>query len=146
MSCSNGAEPLQLPLTNVTVDSNGIAVSRGVEWGVGTPQQIMALQITLNDYDMFVSNSAGCNETRAKCAGKTGGMYDSSKSSTYSRVRKSEWNGTTPDFVLDSSNFIFFNEHVEFGANGSNYGAPFIMNEPGICMFPPAYAIYRQRD
>lgn len=146
MSCSNGAEPLQLPITNVTVDANGIAVARGVEWGVGTPQQIMALQITLNDYDMFVSNSAGCNETRAKCAGKMGGMYDSSKSSTYSRVRKSEWNGTTPDYVLDSSNFIFFNDHVEFGANGSNDGAPIIMNEPGICMFPSAHAISRHCD
>ena len=137
MSCSNGAEPLQLPLTNVTVSSNGIAVSRGVEIGIGTPQQIVSLQITLNDFDMFVTNAQNCNETEAKCAARLGGIFDSSKSSTYNRARKSEWNGTTPAEVFSSSNYIFFNEHIEYGSGASANALPLIMAEPGASMYLP---------
>lgn len=137
MSCPNGIEPLQLPLTNVTVSSDGVAVARGVEIGLGTPQQIMSLQLALNDQDMFVVNSAQCNDTEAKCAAQQGGIFKSSESDTYNRVRKSEWNGTTDDSIFSSSNFIFFNEHIEYGVNGSADGLPLIMNEPGICMLFP---------
>lgn len=135
MSCANGIEPLQFPITNVTVSSNGIAVARGIEIGIGTPQQIVSLQITLNDYDMFVANAAQCNQTESKCAAQLGGIFDSSKSDTYVRARKSEWNGTTPDTVFSASNYIFFNEHVEYGSNMAADALPIIMNEPDISMF-----------
>lgn len=53
MSCPNGIEPLLLPISNVTVTSDGQAVARGVEFGIGTPQQIVALQLMLTDSDLF---------------------------------------------------------------------------------------------
>lgn len=131
MSCSNGVVPLELPLNNVTVSSDGRVVGRGVEFGLGTPQQIVSLQVGLNERDLFVGNAAGCNDTEGKCMARFAGIYDSSESDTYDRVTQSQWNGTSEDelFAASGASFIFFNEHVQYGSNGSADAFPVYMAE-----------------
>jgi hypothetical protein len=160
MSCDSAIAPIQLPLTNVTVTSNGLVNWRGVEIGIGSPQQIVSLQIGMMEKDMFVFNAAGCNETEEYCAALYAGIvslrrfpspsdrmgalwkrhmltlaprflqYDGSASSTFNRVTQSQWNGTSDDseIIVPDANYVFFTEHVEYGANGSADGFPLYMN------------------
>jgi len=130
MSCPNGVEPLQLPIHNVTVTSSGRAVSRGVEFGIGTPQQIVALQLALLDSEVFIPNLESCNGTASVCAGELGGMYDATLSDTYSQVTKSQWNGT--DSRGTDEGFIFFNDRVQYGSNSSHDAFPLLMSQPSF--------------
>jgi hypothetical protein len=129
MSCQNGIAPLQLPISNVTVSSDGRSVSRGIEFGIGTPQQIVSLGISLSDSDTFVFNQAQCNSSiQAICSGRLGGMYDPEASSSYTKVTRAQWNGTTDKELFTAANYIFFQEHIQYGANISSTGFPLFMS------------------
>ncbi|KPI44611.1 uncharacterized protein AB675_8726 [Cyphellophora attinorum] len=129
MTCQNGIAPLQLPISNVTVSSDGRSVSRGIEFGIGTPQQIVSLGISLSDSDTFVFNQAQCNSTvQAICSGRLGGMYDPEASSSYTKVTRAQWNGTTDKELFTAANYIFFQEHIQYGANISSSGFPLFMS------------------
>lgn len=130
MACHRDIQPLQLPIRNVTFRSYGGGSTRGIELGVGTPQQFVSLLPGMHDLDMPVWSSSICdqfNGTEAQCIGISGGTYDSLQSSTFSQVRLSEWNGTTDDAWFHD-NWVYFNERVSYGESGISDGLPLFMS------------------
>ena len=119
--------PLSLPWRNVTVSANGVAVTRGIELGVGTPNQIFSLRpsTTLNNTRLF--NVVDCgSEANVSCVGAKGGVYDSSKSSTFSVSIKDRWNGSAADTETATGSYVYFNDLINFRSNGSIWGFPLV--------------------
>jgi hypothetical protein len=132
MACGNGVPPLLLPWTNVSVTKDGNAISRGIEISVGTPNQIVSLRPTIADYNVFLFNQADCkSESNDSCIGYDGGTYDSGKSSTFYLTTQARWNGTYNALEQSSGSFIYFNDVIDFGQNGTVYGFPMFMDQPG---------------
>lgn len=129
MSCSNGVEPLLLPITNVTVTADGRTNSRGIELVIGNPEQIVAVAPVFSDQDLFVVNAADCNGTDDYvCIGQYGGVFDPQASDTYSRSSLARWNGS--ETLEDIGSFIYFNDDLQYGAEGESLGFPMYTNEP----------------
>jgi hypothetical protein len=132
MACANNAAPLQLPWTNVTVSNDGFAVSRGIEAGIGTPNQIFSLRPSVDLNNTFLFNIADCGSaSNSTCIGGKGGVYDPSKSSTYAVTIKDRWNGTD-GYEIGQGNFIFFNDNIEFQQNGTVDGYPMFTDSGDI--------------
>jgi hypothetical protein len=129
MACVNDIQPLQLPIRNVTFGAGGSGSTRGIELGVGTPQQIISALPGVHDQDLPVWSMQSCdryNGTKAQCVAVSGGLYDPTQSDTYDQVRLSEWNGTT-DTGRFSGDWLFFNDRLSFGAGGDIHNMPLIM-------------------
>ena len=119
--------PLSLPWSNVTVSTNGVAVTRGIELGIGTPNQIFSLRpsTTLNNTRLF--NVVDCgSEANTSCVGGKGGVYDSSKSSTFVVSIKDRWNGSAADTETATGSYVYFNDFIDFRSNGSIWGFPLV--------------------
>ena len=134
MACPNGAEPLLLPIENVTVSDSGRAISRGIAIGLGNPQQFVSVLPSTAADDLFVNNVASCGAGNDTCIGTIGGVFSPGKSSTYARTTKGQWNGTK-DYDVDDGSYIFFNDDLRYGESGNALGYPAYMNEPGDSMF-----------
>lgn len=131
MSCPNGASPLLLPWTNVTVSDDGKAVSRGIEIGVGTPVQVMSLRPAIVSNNLFLFNVAECGSAaNSTCLGNHGGVYDPTKSSTYEPSTKAQWNGTLGRDT-DAGSYIYLNDDLSYGTTGRETEFPLFMNQPG---------------
>jgi hypothetical protein len=131
MACTNDAPPLLLPWTNITVSKDGNAVARGIELGVGTPNQIFSLRPAVGDVNMWLFNMATCGSaSNDSCIGTAGGAYNSQSSSTYQLTTQARWNGSQS--VNEQGSFIYFNDEINFGQNGTAYGYPMFMDQPGL--------------
>lgn len=92
MSCQNGVAPLSLPIINNTISADGNTVSRGIEFGIGTPQQILSVSVSLTDSDTYIYNRAQCNvSAEIICIGRLGGMYDPESSDSYVQTTRAQW-------------------------------------------------------
>lgn len=132
MSCPNGASPLELPITNVTVSQDGKAVMRGIEVSVGTPQQVFSLGPAVVSDDLFVYNIADCGSTsNDTCIGPKGGVFNPKASSSYALTTQAQWNGTKNAQDLDTGSFIYFNDVLSYGSGEPQVGYPLFMNQPG---------------
>ena len=120
-------KPLSLPWSNVTVSTNGIAVTRGIELGIGTPNQIFSLRPSTTLNNTRLSNVLDCvSETNTTCVGGKGGVYDSSKSSTYAVSIKDRWNGSTIDTETGTGAYVYFNDLINFQSDASVPGFPLV--------------------
>lgn len=126
----NSASPLLLPWTNVTVTADNRAISRGIQFAIGTPPQILSLRPSLSNNDTFVFNSADCAPANDSCIGLKGGVYSPAKSSTYRRSPLTSWNGTQGLETAEGS-YIFFNDYVQLTSGISAYGFPAFMDQYG---------------
>ncbi len=119
--------PLSLPWSNVTVSTNGVAVTRGIELGIGTPNQIFSLRPSTTLNNTRISNVVDCgSEANTSCIGGKGGVYDSSKSSTFSVSIKDRWNGSAADTETATGSYVYFNDFIDFQNNGSIWGFPLV--------------------
>ena len=119
--------PLSLPWSNVTVSTDGVAVTRGIELGVGTPNQIFSLRPSTTINNTRLSNVIDCgSEANTSCIGGKGGVYDSSKSSTFSVSIKDRWNGSAADTETATGSYLYFNDFIDFRSNGSILGFPLV--------------------
>ena len=119
--------PLSLPWSNVTVSTNGVAVTRGVEIGIGTPNQIFSLRPSTTLNNTRLSNVVDCgSEANTSCVGGKGGVYDSSKSSTFVVSIKDRWNGSAADTETATGSYVYFNDFIAFRSNGSILGFPLV--------------------
>ena len=119
--------PLSLPWSNVTVSINGVAVTRGIELGIGTPNQIFSLRPSTTLNNTLLSNVVDCgSEANTSCVGGKGGVYDSSKSSTFAVSIKDRWNGSAVDTETATGSYVYFNDFIDFRSNGSILGFPLV--------------------
>ncbi|KAK4935591.1 hypothetical protein LTR10_023385 [Elasticomyces elasticus] len=128
--CPNGAAPMYLPWTNVTVTTDQQAITRGIQMSMGTPPQIVALRPSTSDDNLYVVNKVQCApEYNDTCIGLYGGVFDYNASSTFVQVAAAQWNGTAESNPNELS-FVHFNDLLTVG-NASIYGYPAIYDEPG---------------
>ncbi|KAL8947885.1 MAG: hypothetical protein Q9222_005878 [Ikaeria aurantiellina] len=119
--------PLSLPWSNITVSTNGVAVTRGIELGVGTPNQIFSLRPSTTLNNTRIANVLDCgSETNTSCVGSKGGVYDSTKSSTYKVSLKDRWNGSAADTETANGAYVYFNDIIDFQVNGTVRGYPLV--------------------
>lgn len=125
--------PLTLAWSNTTVSQDGLAVTRGIEIGIGTPIQIFAFrpETTLNN--TRINNVLDCGSaSNDTCVGAEGGVFTTAKSSTYSVSIKAQWNGSQIDEEDSTGSYVYLNDYVDFQTNGHVYGFPLVMDsEPG---------------
>ena len=121
--------PLSLPWSNITVSANGVAVTRGIELGIGTPNQIFSLRPSTTLNNTRIANVLDCgSETNTSCVGGKGGVFDSSKSSTYVVSLKDRWNGSAADTEAATGAYVYFNDVIDFQVNGTVLGYPLVEN------------------
>ncbi|KAL9036221.1 MAG: hypothetical protein Q9214_006231 [Letrouitia sp. 1 TL-2023] len=119
-------KPLSLRRSNVSV-SDDIAVSNGVELGVGTPNQIFALIPSTSLNNTRLRNKAECGDPADPgCVAYSGGVWDNTKSSTFSSSLQARWNGSLPDIGANA----YFNDVLDCSTTASIPGLP-IVNGPG---------------
>lgn len=133
MACANHAAPLGLLFENVTLSSDGKTAARGIGIGIGTPQQIISFAPSIGDDNTWVFNAADClSANNFTCIGGKGGVFNTSRSHTFIRTTEAQWNGSQQAVELDQGSFIFFNDNLYFGSNGSSLGFPLILDQPGL--------------
>lgn len=132
MTCQNGSPPLGLKFGNITM-TEGVTV-RGVGLAIGSPIQIVSLRPSTSTDYTWVYNAVDCkDDSDSYCYANYGGVFNSSKSRTYKQVDKSAWNGSsvTEDPKAASDSYIYFNDNVLFGNNGTIPGFPMVMRKLG---------------
>ncbi len=135
MSCANASPPLGLSWQNITVSDDGLAISRGIGLAVGNPQQIVSLRPSIGDDNTWFFNSADCVSSKNdSCIGLKGGVFDPSSSHTYEQTIEAAWNGSHTQDVTNGA-YIFFNDEIRFGNNGSATGFPLLLDQPGAGTF-----------
>ncbi|KAJ9634794.1 hypothetical protein H2204_006027 [Knufia peltigerae] len=128
--CQNGAPPMYLSWSNVTVTTDQKAINRGVQISMGTPPQIVSLRPSTTDENLYVVNRENCApEYNDTCAGLYGGVFDYAKSSTFTQVAAAQWNGTDAENPNQLS-FVHFNDALTIG-NASIRGYPSMYDQPG---------------
>ncbi|KAK1056199.1 hypothetical protein LTR74_015110 [Friedmanniomyces endolithicus] len=121
--------PLALAWTNTTVTSDGLGVTRGIEMGIGTPNQIFALRPYTALNNTRVNNVADCDSTsNDTCVGGEGGVFNSQSSPSYSVSIKGNWNGSQIDTEDSTGSYVYFNDRVSFQSAASVYGFPVVMD------------------
>ncbi|KAL8996891.1 MAG: hypothetical protein Q9169_003702 [Polycauliona sp. 2 TL-2023] len=121
--------PLSLAWSNITVSSNGVAVTRGIELGIGTPNQIFSLRPSTTLNNTRIANVLDCgNQSNTQCIGGKGGVFDSSKSSSFVVSLKNRWNGSAADTEAATGAYVYFNDVIDFQANGTVQGYPLVQN------------------
>ncbi len=121
--------PLALAWTNTTVTSDGLGVTRGIEMGIGTPNQIFALRPYTALNNTRVNNVADCDSTsNDTCVGGEGGVFNSQNSPSYSVSIKGNWNGSQVDTEDSTGSYVYFNDRVSFQSAASVYGFPVVMD------------------
>ncbi|KIX96784.1 uncharacterized protein Z520_07504 [Fonsecaea multimorphosa CBS 102226] len=128
--CQNGAPPMFLSWSNVTVTTDQQAISRGIQVSMGTPPQIVSLRPSTADDNLYVVNKAQCApQYNDSCIGQFGGVFDYSTSKSFLQVAEGQWNGTDEGNPNQLS-FVYFNDVLTFG-NASVDGFPASYDEPG---------------
>ncbi len=121
--------PLSLSWSNITVSANGVAVTRGIEIGIGTPNQIFSLRPSTTLNNTRIANVLDCgSQTNTSCVGGKGGVFDSSKSSTFVVSLKNRWNGSAADTEAATGAYVYFDDVIDFQANGTVQGYPLVQN------------------
>lgn len=122
MSCSSSVQPLALTWVNNTVSPDGRAINDGIGVLVGTPGQTLSLTPALSINNTAINSISICGTGSAassndSCISPLGGVYDSSKSSSFSPSVVGSWNGSSEDdsSVLFNSNWQFLNDKLQTG-------------------------------
>jgi hypothetical protein len=125
--------PLRLAWSNTTVTDDGLGVARGIEVGIGTPNQIFAFRPSSTLNNTRINNVLACGSAaNDSCVGGLGGGFSPSKSSTYEVSIKAQWNGSQIDAQSSTGAYVYFNDEVDFQSNGHVQGFPLVMDsEPG---------------
>jgi hypothetical protein len=145
MVCSNGVEPLLLPMTNVSLAQDGLPARYGIEVRIGSPGQVMAMMPSMSDKDVFLKNVNACNDTVDKqCVGYNGGVYDARASESYAQSSATQWNGS--ETYETEGAFEYFNDLLKPGLDGTNYGFPMYTNQPGEDPPCPATCFEREQE
>ncbi|KAH7305129.1 aspartic peptidase domain-containing protein [Rhexocercosporidium sp. MPI-PUGE-AT-0058] len=119
--------PLYLPWRNITVSLDGLAVTRGIELGIGTPSQIFSLRPATTLNNTRISNVLECvSLSNISCIGAAGGVFDATKSSTYEVSIRNAWNGSQADQETATGSYVYFNDVLKFERNGSVLGFPLV--------------------
>ena len=126
--------PLQLAWSNTTVSIDGFAVTRGIEVGLGTPNQIFSFRPSSTVNNTRVNNVLSCvSASNDSCVGSDGGVFNPSISSTYQVSIKAQWNGSQIDQEDSTGSYVYFNDGVDFQSNGHVRGFPLVLDsEPGV--------------
>ncbi|KAL8669108.1 MAG: hypothetical protein Q9168_006289 [Polycauliona sp. 1 TL-2023] len=121
--------PLSLSWSNITVSADGVAVTRGIELGIGTPNQIFSLRPSTTVNNTRIANTLDCGaKSKTSCIGGKGGVFDSSKSSTFVVSLKNRWNGSAGDSESATGAYVYFNDVIDFQANGTVLGYPLVQD------------------
>lgn len=129
MSCSNKASPLGLSWGDVTVSADRKAIARGIEFGIGNPPQYVALVPSLADTNTWLFNAADCaSAADSSCIGSKGGVFNQTASHTFLQTAQAAWNGTVQDGEFDYGSWLFFNDELTYGDDGSSFGFPFALH------------------
>lgn len=124
-----GIPPLQLTWSNITVTEDGLGVARGVEVGIGTPNQVFAFRPSTTLNNTRINNVLSCGSAaNDTCVGGLGGAFTPSKSATYSVSIKAQWNGSQIDAQSATGAYVYFNDEVDFQSNGRVIGFPLVMD------------------
>ena len=127
MACD--IQPLVLPWSNITVSSDGLAVTRGIEVGIGTPNQIFSFRPDTTINNTRIYNVLDCGSvSNTSCVGGKGGVFDSTQSSTYVVSIKDRWNGSAADAETATGSYVYFNDLIDFQKNGTIEGFPLVMD------------------
>src|ERR1700761_1481917 len=111
--CPNGAAPMFLEWGNVSVNLDQ-TLTRGIQIGIGTPQQIVALRPATGDNDLYVVNEQACRPSyNDTCSGQFGGLFNVSASTTFVEVTQGQWNGT-PEPNPSHLSFVYFYDDIAF--------------------------------
>jgi hypothetical protein len=98
---------------------------------IGNPQQVISLRPSVADANTWVFNSVDCGSSKNdSCIGQAGGVFDRQPSTSFRLTTEAAWNGTHDQSISEWS-FIFFNDDIRFGSNGSSAGFPLYMDQPG---------------
>lgn len=136
MTCANKAPPLGLSWGNVTVSDDGKAIARGIGVGIGSPQQIVALAPSIGDDNTWLFNAADCvSAANSTCIGAKGGVFNKTLSHTFQQTTQAAWNGSDQASEFESGSYIFFNDVLNFGDDGSSPGFPLYMDQPGYGLY-----------
>ncbi|KAL8851760.1 MAG: hypothetical protein Q9221_003370 [Calogaya cf. arnoldii] len=109
--------------------TNGVAVTRGIELGIGTPNQIFSLRPSTTLNNTRIANVLDCvSQSNTSCVGGKGGVFDSAKSSTFVVSLKNRWNGSAADTEAATGAYVYFNDVIDFQANGTVLGYPLVQN------------------
>lgn len=121
-------KPLALPRSNVSV-SGGVAVAvNGIEVGIGTPNQIISLIPSTSLNNTRIRSKADCGDpVDPQCVGSSGGVWDNTKSSTFSSSLQARWNGSQPDIGANA----YFNDVLDFSTTASVPGLPLVSGPGG---------------
>ena len=141
--------PLYLPWRNITVSLDGLAVTRGIELGIGTPSQIFSLRPATTLNNTRISNVLECvSLTNITCSGAAGGVFDATKSSTYEVSIRSAWNGSQADQETATGSYVYFNDVLKFERNGSVLGFPLVNAglEGGSSLFSYHFTLSNSSD
>ena len=131
--CPNGAPPMFLPWSNLSVTSDLVAINRGIQIAVGTPPQTVAVLPSVSDDDLYVANPADCAPAfNDSCEGSYGGIFNPKLSATYHLTTKGHWNGTDTPYLTSLAS-IYFNDVLLFG-NATSYGFPMFFDQLGFGM------------
>lgn len=143
MSCKSGIEPLKLGFSNVTLLSNGQALSNGVAVQVGTPGQILALTPSTLSNNTLLTNSAFCASNNSACISTIGGGFNPSDSSTYESTTIDAWNGSLENVAyydaLLNVHGTYFNDDLTIGVNQKAQtipGFPFLLANLKSSFYP----------
>ena len=121
--------PLKLAWSNTTVTESGLGVARGIEIGIGTPNQIFAFRPSTTLNNTRVNNVLVCGSAaNDSCIGGIGGAFTPSKSRTYTVSIKARWNGSQIDTESPTGAYVYFNDAVDFQQNGHVEGFPLVMD------------------
>lgn len=92
MACSNTAQPLLLPFTNVTLNNK---IVRGIRLDIGTPPKAFSLRPRTSSSHVGLYNTSTCgNITAAKCESLRGNLYAGNASDTFYTSTAQDWNGS----------------------------------------------------
>lgn len=109
-------------------------VTRGIEVGIGSPNQIFSFRPSSTLNNTRINNIKGCGSaSNDSCIGSEGGVFDPSKSNTYQVSIKAQWNGSQIDEEDPTGAYVYFNDDVNFQSNGHVEGFPLVMDsEPDV--------------
>lgn len=126
-----GVQPLQLPWTNNSLNSDGIGSAKGIAISIGNPPQYLSIAPGINQNNTFVVNVDNCgSETNYSCIASYHGVYSPPAGVNWTSTLLS-WNGTAGSDVSSKLNddIVFFNDVFNIGGKQIP-GVPFVTYTP----------------
>ncbi|KAK5077326.1 hypothetical protein LTR64_005191 [Lithohypha guttulata] len=119
MACPSA---LYLPIQNVTVNANTYVQARGIDIGIGTPAQHVAVVPDFGQNNTRVPSWTSCDSSPSEldCINEIGGLYNAANSSTFVFSTATSTNGSRTGVGGD-----YFNDNLLVN-NSTIYGQPLL--------------------